>query len=113
MNKITLLVFATIFQTQYVFASINLLPYYSLQTGSVDVNLDNVFVLYEAAKLGNAHQLLESCLSFIDNNLQEVTKLDQFLKLAIQDVNMILSRQTLIAKEIDKFNGLAKWIKAN
>ena len=57
---------------------------------------------------------MSSCLRFVDRNAKQVFGSEQFKKLDISVVNMIVSRDTLRVKsEIDIVNALLGWAKVN
>jgi hypothetical protein len=78
---------------------------------TVEINLDNVLEFYVQAKVFSAEKLLQTCLSFIENNFVQVLKLDVLYKLPVDDFVKILSRQTLKVKEISKFIAVEKFIR--
>lgn len=121
MNGITLAILSLIVATQFVCgerinANVKLLPFNFLLSGDdseILISLENIFQYYTVAKATKTESLKEDCLKFIDENAHDVMQLDGFLKLSVQDIQLIYSRKTLNAEEIEKLNVLAKLSKSS
>lgn len=74
------------------------------------INSNNVWPLYEASKKYSEDCIIESLLKFIDEHAGDVLNHVYFLKLDLNSLKEILSRDSLQIKGIKVFNAVQKWL---
>lgn len=78
-----------------------------------EINVNNCLILWSQSRFFNEPELVSICIDFIDTNASDVLLLESSLKLPIEELKEILSRDTFCATETDLFHFLLRWIEAN
>ncbi|XP_015587658.1 BTB/POZ domain-containing protein 9 isoform X2 [Cephus cinctus] len=77
------------------------------------LNIKNVCLIFDAARLYQLVFLIQVSLEFIDKHALEIIQHESFLQLSSEALNELISRDSLFAPEIDIFLAVQAWVKAN
>ncbi|KAJ8670742.1 hypothetical protein QAD02_002001 [Eretmocerus hayati] len=77
------------------------------------LNVKNVCIIFDAACLYRLEFLMEVCYEFMDKHALEILQNESFLQLSSGALNDLLSRDSFYASEIEIFQAVQLWVKAN
>ncbi|XP_014211597.1 BTB/POZ domain-containing protein 9 [Copidosoma floridanum] len=77
------------------------------------LNVKNVCIIFDAARLYHLEFLMKVCYEFMDKHAFEILQHESFLQLSSGALNDLLARDSFYALEIDIFMAVQSWVKAN
>ncbi|XP_011505483.1 PREDICTED: BTB/POZ domain-containing protein 9 [Ceratosolen solmsi marchali] len=76
-------------------------------------SLENVCIIFDAARLYQLENLMKVCYSFMDKDAAKIIKHKSFLQLSSCALIDLLARDSFFAVEIEIFQAVQSWIEAN
>ncbi|XP_001605281.2 BTB/POZ domain-containing protein 9 [Nasonia vitripennis] len=77
------------------------------------LNIKNVCIIFDAARLYRLEFLMKVCYEFMDKHALEIIQHETFFQLSSGALNDLLARDSFYASEIDIFLAVESWVKAN
>ncbi|XP_034247809.1 BTB/POZ domain-containing protein 9 [Thrips palmi] len=77
------------------------------------LQIRNVCMIYDAARLYELQFLIRVCCSFMDKNAQEIIKHESFLHLSPTGLKALIERDSFYAREVEIFQAVVEWVRAN
>nr|CAD7585955.1 unnamed protein product [Timema genevievae] len=77
------------------------------------LQIRNVCIIYDAARLYQLQFLTKVCCTFMDRHALEIIHHDSFLQLSPYAVKELLSRDSFYAQEVEIFRAVCQWVTAS
>lgn len=77
------------------------------------LQIRNVCMIYDAARLYQLQFLTRVCFSFMDKNAQAIIHDESFLQLSPAGLKDLIQRDSFYAPEVEIFEAIVEWVKAN